>query len=241
MATRAVGNPFTKKKAAPKAAATATKTVAKNPFARGKKVAPVAKAGKKAAPKGAATKSVANNPFARGKKVAPAAKAKAGKKAPAAKAGKKAAVTANSAPPASKGYPSIAKEMSSIKFNFSGGGNKAPGSPYPVPNFADPRLQIERDPAFYAAAAKTRKSAFSGNNEYAFEDGLTVIERQQKATIPGFLSGSARSQIDKSAIRDDLVADQLIFGLDPDRFQLLFIAVFGLFALIGGLSGNLNF
>jgi len=229
MATRAVGNPFAKK-AAPKAAA--TKTVAKNPFARGKKAAPKA-AAKKAAP--APTKSRFG-----AKKAAPApTKSRFGAKTAAPVA--KASATAPSSPPASKGYPSTAKEMAGIKFNVSGGGNKAPGSPYPVPNFADPRLQIERDPAFYAAAAKTRKSAFSGNNEYAFEDGLTVIERQQKATIPGFLSGSARSQIDKSAIRDDLVADQLIFGLDPDRFQLLFIAVFGLFALIGGLSGNLNF
>lgn len=66
MATRAVGNPFAKK-AAPKAAA--TKTVAKNPFARGKKAAPKA-AAKKAAP--APTKSRFG-----AKKAAPVAKASA--------------------------------------------------------------------------------------------------------------------------------------------------------------------
>jgi len=231
MATRAVGNPFAKK-AAPKAAA--TKTVAKNPFARGKKAAPKA-AAKKAAP--APTKSRFG-----AKKAAPApTKSRFGAKKAAPVA--KASATAPSSPPASKGYPSIAKEMAGIKFNVSGGGNKAPGSPYPVPNFADPRLQIERDPEFYAAAAKTRKTAFSRNNEYVYEDGLTVIERDQKASIPGFLSGAARSstQADKTAIRDDLEIDTLIFGLDTDRFQLLFLAVFGLFTLVGSLSGNLNF
>ena len=145
------------------------------------------------------------------------------------------------APPASKGYPSIADSAGKIKFNVAGGGNKAPPSGYKVPNFADARLQIDRDPAFYAEAAKTRTTAFSRTNDYVYEDGLTVIERQQRASIPAFLSGSARSQIDKSSIRDDLEVDTLIFGLDTDRFQLLFLAVFGLFTLVGSLSGNLNF
>jgi hypothetical protein len=54
------------------------------------------------------------------------------------------------------------------------------------------------------------------------------------------LTGSAKSQADVSTIRDDLEGDSLIFGLDPDRFQLLFITVFGLFTLVGCLSGNLN-
>ncbi|GFH48763.1 hypothetical protein CTEN210_05239 [Chaetoceros tenuissimus] len=150
------------------------------------------------------------------------------------------APAATSAPPASQGYPSIADSASKIKFNISGGGNKAPPTPYQVPNFADSRLQIERDPEFYKEAAKTRKTAFSRNQEYVFEDGLTEIERKQRATIPGFLTGSAKSQIDESAIRDDVEVDTLIFGLDTDRFQLLFIAVFGLFTLVGSLSGNLN-
>ncbi len=142
------------------------------------------------------------------------------------------------APPASKGYPTI--DTSGIKFNISGGGNKGPGTPYSVPNFADPRLQIERDPEFYAEAAKSRVSAFTGNKEYVFEDGLTDLERTQRSTIPGFLTGSAKSQADVSTIRDDIESDNLIFGLNPDRFQLLFITVFGLFTLVGCLSGNLN-
>jgi len=131
--------------------------------------------------------------------------------------------------------------MGKVKFDISGGGNKAPGTPYPVPNFADARLQKVRDPKFYAAAALTRTSAFSRSGDYIIDDGLTVLERDQRKKIPAFLSGSARSQADKTTIRSDIVADTLIFGLDTDRFQLLFIAVFGLFSLVGGLSGNLNF
>lgn len=165
-------------------------------------------------------------------------KAPAKKAAPAAK--KAAAPVVKAAPPSSKGYPSIAESASKIKFNISGGGNKAPPSPYKVPNFADPRLQIERDPAFYKEAAKNRKTAFSRNQEFVYEDGLTELERRQRATIPGFLTGSAKSQADPSTIRDDVEADTLIFGLDTDRFQLLFLTVFGLFTLVGCLSGNLN-
>lgn len=158
------------------------------------------------------------------------------------KAAAKAAPAATKAsPPESKGYPSFAEEAGKISFSFSGGGNKAPPAGYKTPNFADPRLQVERDPAFYAEAAKTRKTAFSRNNEYVFDDGLTVIEREQRSVLPGFLTGSAKSQKDVTTIRDDITEDTLIFGLDPDRFQLLFIAVFGLFTLVGSLSGRLTF
>jgi len=68
-----------------------------------------------------------------------------------------------------------------------------------------------------------------------------VIERKQKKSLPAFLSGSAKSQIDATAIRGDLQADKLLFGLDADRFQLLFIAIFGLLALVGSLSGTVTF
>jgi len=80
------------------------------------------------------------------KKVAPKKKvvAKVVKKPPRDKKG----------PPESKGYPMFSLDIK-IK-NISGGGNKAPKLEFNVPNFADPKLQIKRDPAFYAAAAKTR-------------------------------------------------------------------------------------
>lgn len=127
--------------------------------------------------------------------------------------------------------------MSNIKFKISGGGNRAPPAPLSVPDFSDPKLQIERDPAFYAAAAATRLT--KSKTEFVYEDGLTDIERKQRVTIPTFLTGSAKSQKDTTAIRDDIVA-QDYFGLSADRFQLLFIAVFGIFTLVGALSGNLR-
>merc|ERR1719253_2106131 len=122
-----------------------------------------------------------------------------GKKAPAKKSpfGKKAAPAA--APRESKGYPSFAAKTENFKpwAKISGGGNKAPPQYFTVPDLSDPAKQIDRDPAFYAAAAKTRLS--KAKAEYVFEDGLSA-----------------------------------------DRFQLLFIAVFGLFTLVGCLSGSVQ-
>jgi hypothetical protein len=153
--------------------------------------------------------------------------------------GKKGAAPASTskAPPASKGYPSFADAAQNFKLpKISGGGNKASTWTLTPPDFSDPKLQIERDPEFYAAAAKQR---LAKKTEFVYDDGLTVIEQKQRAIAPAFLTGSAKSQIDPSAI-DDVEGDALLFGLDSDRFQLLFIAVFGLFTLVGSLSGRLN-
>eukprot|EP00815_Leptocylindrus_aporus_P008529 CAMPEP_0116055200 /NCGR_PEP_ID=MMETSP0322-20121206/3259_1 /TAXON_ID=163516 /ORGANISM="Leptocylindrus danicus var. apora, Strain B651" /LENGTH=178 /DNA_ID=CAMNT_0003538745 /DNA_START=43 /DNA_END=579 /DNA_ORIENTATION=+ len=155
----------------------------------------------------------------------------------ATRAVKKAAPAApkKSGPPASKGYPSFDTSGFKIK-GISGGGNKAPPAPLAVPDFSDPAKQIERDPEFYAAAALTR---LAKKQEFVYEDGLTELERKQRVTIPGFLTGSAKSQIDSTSIRSDIEPVDY-FGLSADRFQLLFISVFGLFTLVGCLSGNLK-
>lgn len=144
-----------------------------------------------------------------------------------------------SPPSSSKDYISLGG-ASKLSFNVKSSG-RAPPKGYQQPNYADARLQIARDPAVWAAAARTRTSPISGANiDYVYEDGLTAIETKQKASLPGFLTGSAKSQIDVTAIRDDVEADDLLFGLDTDRFQLLFIAVFGLFTLVGCLSGTVQ-
>lgn len=39
--------------------------------------------------------------------------------------------------------------------------------------------------------------------EYTYEDGLTDLERSQRSTLPAFLTGSAKSNIDPESIRDD--------------------------------------
>jgi len=265
MATRAVG----RKKIGAPAAKSATKTVAKGrPKLVAKKAAPPAKkvvekkvvakkvatkkvVAKKVAPKKVVAKKVATKKVV-AKKAAPkkfVAKKVATKKVVAKKVATKKVVAKKVAPkkafamksaPSSSGYPSLAAGASKIQLNIATSG-KAPPRGYAQPNFADPRLQIDRDPAKWAAAARTRQSPLAGNVDYVFDDGLTVIERKQKKNLPAFLSGSAKSQADTTTIRDDLVADKLLFGLDADRFQLLFIAIFGLLALVGSLSGTVTF
>merc|ERR1711982_229360 len=79
----------------------------------------------------------------------------------------------------------------------------------------------------------------SVGQEYVIDDGLTDLERKQRSIAPSFLTGSAKSQADASTIRDDVAADDF-FGLGPDRFQLLFITLFGLFGLVGCLSGYIT-
>eukprot|EP00545_Synedropsis_sp_CCMP1620_P009905 CAMPEP_0119002986 /NCGR_PEP_ID=MMETSP1176-20130426/279_1 /TAXON_ID=265551 /ORGANISM="Synedropsis recta cf, Strain CCMP1620" /LENGTH=196 /DNA_ID=CAMNT_0006954535 /DNA_START=130 /DNA_END=720 /DNA_ORIENTATION=+ len=165
------------------------------------------------------------------------------KKAPPKKVIKKAAPKKKAAPRAvssnSGGYPSFTSTTEAWKpfSNISGGGNKGPSQKFEVADFSNPALQIARDPAFYAAAAATR---LTSKQNYVIDDGLTNLERKQRKTIPTFLTGSAKSQADASAIRDDVVAEEFAFGLDADNFQLLFISVFGLLTLVGCLSGALE-
>lgn len=136
----------------------------------------------------------------------------------------------------SQGYVSIASQAENFKLPpISGGGNRKPQVALGVWDFSDPKLQIERDPKFYAEAAKTR---LVKQQEFVYEDGLTELERKQRGNQALFLTGSAKSQIDSSSIADVQGVDY--FGLSGDRFQLLFIAVFGLFTLVGCLSGNLK-
>jgi len=266
MATRAVGRKVAKpvKKAPPKK--TATKPVAKKAApkkAAPKKPAPKKVVAKKPAPKKPAPKKVVakkpalQNPFARkpapkkvvekkpapkkvvAKKPAPKnpfARKPAPKKTVAKKSASKTVAKKRTPPKSKKSYPSIgSSSVPKINVNIP----KAKGV-YSAPDFSDPRLQIKRDPAVWAAAAKTRETAFSNNQEFVYEDGLTVIEQRQRDTLPAFLTGSAKSQADKTTIRR-IEGDTLLFGLDPDRFQLLFITIFGLFALVGSLSGTVTF
>jgi len=139
----------------------------------------------------------------------------------------------------SQGYPSFDFTTFKPFSKISGGGNRAPTfKALDIPNFADPSLQIKRDPAFYAAAAATRKENLYGS-DFVYDDGLTLIERKQQKISPAALSGSAKDTSDPSAV-DTSVQPIDFFGLGTDRFQLLFIAVFGLFTLVGALSGRLQ-
>jgi len=193
---------------------------------------------KPAAKKPAAKKPVVKKPAA--KKVVKKAKKVVAKK-PAAKKAAPVKKVKKSGPPSSGGYPSFRAATENFKpfAGISGGGNKAPVGGLKIPDFSDPKLQIKRDPKVYAAAARKRKESLYGS-EFVYDDGLTLLERKQQKTLPTFLTGSAKSQADVSTIRKDVEADTLIFGLDTDRFQLLFISIFGFLALVGCLSGNLK-
>jgi hypothetical protein len=93
-------------------------------------------------------------------------------------------------------------------------------------------------PSFdYKAAAKAR---LGKNQVFVYDDGLTALERKQRATIPAFLTGSAKSSKVLSETRNDIEEQEYPFGLSGDYFQLLFITVFGLFTLVGSLSGSIQ-
>lgn len=198
--------------------------------------APATKAvAKKAAPK---KKLFAKKVVA---KKAPAKKAAPAKKVVVKKAKKPAfqlkGATANKAPPASKGYPSFAAKAQSFKL---GKGKISGGAAGKViePVFVHPTVNTSPPPSFdYKEAAKARKTPQT--QETIFDDGLTVLERKQKKTIPAFLTGSARSKVEPDA-RDDVELQIYPFGLSGDRFQLLFITLFSLFTLVGCLSGTVQ-
>jgi len=208
----------------------ATRAVGKAPATKAvaKKKAPAKKAPAKKAPvKKVAVKKAAP------KKAAP--KKAAPKKAAAKKPQFK---VTNKTPPPSKGYPSFAAKAQDFRLGkgkISGG---AAGKTI-VPVFVHPTLNNEPIPSFdYKEAAKARKTPQT--QEFVYDDGLTVLERKQKKTIPAFLTGSARSKVEAEPERTDIILTEYPFGLSADRFQLLFISLFSLFTLVGCLSGSVQ-
>mmetsp|Transcript_12850 Transcript_12850/g.27227 ORF Transcript_12850/g.27227 Transcript_12850/m.27227 type:complete len:205 (+) Transcript_12850:77-691(+) len=180
-----------------------------------------------------ATRAVGKAPATKAVKKG-AAKKGAAKKAPFSLKG----ASASKPPPESKGYPSFAEKAQ----NFKLGGGKISGGAAGktiTPVFVHPTINTEPVPDFdYKEAAKARKTPQS--QETIFDDGLTVLERKQKKTIPAFLTGSARSRVEAEAPRDDIEEQDYPFGLSGDRFQLLFISIFSLFTLVGCLSGSVQ-
>jgi len=213
----------------------ATRAVGKAPATKAVKKVPIKKvAVKKAAVKKVAVKKAAPKKAAPKKKVTP--KKIVRKKASPKKVARKTAAP-RKAPPASKGYPSFAAKAQNFKLGggkISGGGANRDIQPV----FIHPILNESPIPAFdYKELAKTRKTPQT--QEFVYDDGLTILERKQKTTIPAFLTGSARSKVEKSELRSDIDLDsEYPFGLSGDRFQLLFISIFSLFTLVGCLSGN---
>jgi len=176
------------------------------------------------------------------KKVAPAVKKAV--PAPARRAAtnavssfKSRAANAPRPPPESKGYPSFADQVQSFRLGrISGGGNKSIN-----PVFIHPTVNDAAAPSFdYKQLGKQRLAKIK--NDFVYDDGLTELERRQRTTIPAFLTGGAKTfkNVDKTAITNDLQISDYPFGLNGDQFQLLFISIFGLFTLVGCLSGSIK-
>merc|ERR1712078_952865 len=133
--------------------------------------APATKAPAKKAPakKAPAKKFSLNIKKAAPKKAAPT-KAASKKAAPKFQA----AAAARKPPPASKGYPSFAEKAQNFKL---GGGRISGGAAGKtiVPVFVHPTLNNEPAPSFdYKEAAKARVTP-TQNQEFLYDDGLTVI------------------------------------------------------------------
>lgn len=63
--------------------------------------------------------------------------------------------------------------------------------------------------------------------EYTYEDGLTDLERSQRKTLPAFLTGSAKSNVDKTAITNEY---------EETSFEIP-----GWFSAVGSIAGTFIF
>eukprot|EP00549_Striatella_unipunctata_P009467 CAMPEP_0118675132 /NCGR_PEP_ID=MMETSP0800-20121206/1281_1 /TAXON_ID=210618 ORGANISM="Striatella unipunctata, Strain CCMP2910" /NCGR_SAMPLE_ID=MMETSP0800 /ASSEMBLY_ACC=CAM_ASM_000638 /LENGTH=232 /DNA_ID=CAMNT_0006570419 /DNA_START=67 /DNA_END=765 /DNA_ORIENTATION=+ len=204
MATRAVGKP---KGAGTKVVAKAAKAAPKKaPKVVAKKVV-----AKKAAPKKVAKKVVA-------KKAAP--KKVVAKKAAPKKVVAKKVVAKKAAP--KKAAPAPKKVVAKKKFGLS---KKAK---LPSVGFSAP-TRVARKPV--TIGRRVTPITKPSKVEYVYDDGLTVLERKQRGTLPAFLTGSAKSQADKTTIRPEIIPDDSVFGISNQRFQVLSTTLFLLITL----------
>jgi type IV secretory pathway VirB10-like protein len=70
------------------------------------------------------------------------------------------------------------------------------------------------------------------NIEYVYDDGLSELERKQRVTLPIFLTGSAKSQKDPTAIRPDLVEGTDEYYFSPYDTTLATLGAFVIISLI---------
>jgi hypothetical protein len=241
LATRAVGKPAPVKKAAPVkkvvAKPTGTKVVVK-------KAAPVKKVVLKPVAKKVVAKPVVKKVAAK-----PVVKKVAAKAAPAKKSwfGAKPAVAAKAAPakkvvakkpvakkvvakPVAKAAP-VKKVVAKKPVAKAAPGKKVvTPSKFGKPKFEfkvrmappKPKFQVKAPPA-----SRVKKAGL-----FVFDDGLTEIERTQRATIPAFLSGSAKPSKVKSDIRPDLYATGDEYFFSPYDTTVATVTLFLIVSLI---------
>jgi hypothetical protein len=209
-ATRAVGAKAPVKAAPAKVVAKAAPVKAAPVKAAPVKAAPVVK---KVVAKAAPAKVVAKAAPVKAapvKVVAKAAPVKVVAKAAPAKAAAKAA-PAKAAP--AKAAPVKKVGAKAPKFSFS----------FKAPKVAKPSFSVK------LPSTKNVKK----NIAFAYDDGLTDLERKQRKTIPTFLTGSAKSQADPSTIRTDLSSVGTQYSFSPfDTAVISFVSFWALCFII---------
>jgi hypothetical protein len=70
------------------------------------------------------------------------------------------------------------------------------------------------------------------NIDYVYDDGLTELERKQRISLPIFLTGSAKSQKDTTAIRPDLFQGTDEYYFSPYDTTLATLGAFAIISLI---------
>lgn len=97
--------------------------------------------------------------------------------------------------------------------------------------FAPTMMAVKPKAAPKKAAAGLASKTKQAKGQFFYDDGLTDLERKQRVTQPNFLTGSAKSQVDSSAIDPDLSDVGNSWSLSPQQ-----TLVANLVALVGILS-----
>ena len=140
-----------------------------------------------------------------------------GKPAPAKKPVATVAVKkAAPKPVVKKAAPVVAKKAAPVA---KAAPAKAAPKPKPVvkvslkaPAFSLPSLKAKPKPKINIQGPKTTRVA--KKVAFAYDDGLTELERKQRKSLPIFLTGSAKSQVDPTSVRPELVkgTDEYFFS-----------------------------
>jgi hypothetical protein len=206
VAKKVVAKPVVKKAVAKKdVAKPVAKPVVKKAFANPFAKKAVVKADVKPVAKKAVAKPVVKKAVVKKAVVKPVVK----KAAPVKKIVAKPAVVKKAAP-ARKIVPGKPSALANLLGDIK---RKAP---------VKPKLSIRAPPA-----ARTQKTGV-----YVYDDGLTEIERIQRASIPAFLSGSAKPSKIKSDLRPDLYSTGDNFFFSPADTTVATISLFLLLSFI---------
>lgn len=88
-----------------------------------------------------------------------------------------------------------------------------------------------------AAPGLASKAKITKNVGYIYDDGLTDLERKQRATQPNFLTGSAKSRPDPSAIDPSLGDVGNSWSLTPQQTLVAnCVALVGLLSIVNSIK-----